>query len=77
MNGLDESPGVNGLDQVRVEARVLRKPAIFGPPVAGDGDKDHPACGFRSAQAARQLTAVKLRQPDVDDGDIGLQLERL
>lgn len=68
-----ESLGFNRLDQVSVEAGLQGALAIFRPPVAGDGDET-PSRGARHcAEPARELVAIHVREPDVDEHDVWLE----
>src|SRR5262245_61481475 len=75
MNGPTERIAINGLDQVFVEAGLLRQALVLQVSVARDRDEDHPSSRVRGAESTRQLPAVDTREPDVDDRNVRLEFK--
>jgi len=61
---------------VVVEARFARTAAIFLVSPAGDGDEHHVA-SLRPANPLGHIVAVDLRQRDVEQHDLGREIQRL
>src|SRR6188474_239695 len=63
----------HGLDEVTVEARVLRALAIVGLAPAGDRDDRNLAGPRRGAQPPTDLVAVQARQAEIEQHRVGTE----
>src|SRR5216117_351728 len=72
----EDAVQVDRLDHVLVEARFLRRLEVLRLSPARHGDEDA-VRGLRTpAQAARQVVAVHLWQPDIEERDLRTQARR-
>src|SRR5690606_22033435 len=69
-----EDVELDGLQEVRVEAFLLRAPPVLVLAVAGDGDEARVAERRLRAEPARRLVAVAAGEPDVEEHDVGPEL---